>query len=245
MKRLLVIALLVLVAIPLIWGVALLPPHGSALTPIQTHVSAYYLENGVEQAGTENIVTAVILNYRGFDTSYEVVVIFTGFAAVMAVLAPAKRKRFDGRVNAGDGASAQVEMPPLSNIVRYVVRLLAPFVVLFALSVMINGHASPGGGFQSGAVLGGLFIALTVVLGSEKMAPLLPERVGVWLRIIAPLSFVLVGIVGVFLTGYYLGFPQSEALHEVSAAMILIIEIGIGVGGATIFATLFREMNAQ
>ncbi len=72
MKKALVVALLIIAAIPLLIGVAELPPHGDPDTPVHTHISAYYLENGVEEAGTENIVTAVILNYRGLDTSGEV-----------------------------------------------------------------------------------------------------------------------------------------------------------------------------
>ncbi len=43
MKRALTAALLVLVAVPLLYAVAQLPTHGSPTTPPYTHVSAYYL----------------------------------------------------------------------------------------------------------------------------------------------------------------------------------------------------------
>ena len=89
MKKALVAALLIIAAIPFIIAVAALPPHGDPQTPVQTGASAYYLEHGAEEAGAENIVTGVILNYRGLDTAGEVTVIFTGFAAAFAVLIPA------------------------------------------------------------------------------------------------------------------------------------------------------------
>jgi len=237
-KKALVIALLIIAAIPLLIGVAALPPHGDADTPVQTHVSARYLEKGVEEARTVNIVTAVILNYRGIDTNGEVTVIFTALAASFAVLLPAAMAR--------RAASAESdEAPPVSMVVLFVTRLLAPFIALFALYVMLHGHSSPGGGFQGGAILGGLFVALSIVLGAEKVEPLLKSPFAPWLRIAAPLAFVAMGVFGALLTGFYLGFPQQEALRWASEAMVLIIEIGIGVGGAMIFATLFAEMEAQ
>lgn len=247
MKKALVTALLILAAIPLLIGVAELPPHGDANTPAQTHISAYYLENGFEEAGTPNIVTAVILNYRGLDTSYEVVVIFTALAAVMAVLVPvgttAREERPHEAHPEADDPSASP--PPASVVVSFVVRLLAPFIAMFAVYVILNGHVSPGGGFQGGAILGGLFIGLSIVLGAPYVRPLLPEAIAPWLRIAAPLAFVSMAVLGAILTGFYLGYPQQPALHGVREAMVLVIEIGIGVGGATIFATLFREMEAQ
>lgn len=54
-------------------------------------VSQYYLENAVEQTHVENVVTAVLASYRGFDTFGEAVVVFGAGVAVLAVL---KEERF-------------------------------------------------------------------------------------------------------------------------------------------------------
>ncbi|MFU8889460.1 MAG: hydrogen gas-evolving membrane-bound hydrogenase subunit E, partial [Trueperaceae bacterium] len=77
--------LVLLVALPLVAGVATLPPHDAPDAPIHTQVGARYLERGVAETGMKNLVTAVLLNYRGFDTFIEVVVIFTALAAVLAL----------------------------------------------------------------------------------------------------------------------------------------------------------------
>lgn len=237
MKKALVAALLIIAAIPLLIAVAALPPHGDPGTPVHTRVSARYVEAGVEEAGAENLVTGVILNYRGLDTAGEVSVIFTALAAGLVVLIPAARSR--------STRHADPKTTPASPVVRFVVRLSAPFIALFAIYVILNGHASPGGGFQGGAILGGLFIALSVVMGAEKMGTLLPERLAVWLHVAAPVTFACVGFAGIALTGAFLGYPQEEALHAVREAMLLALEIGIGVGGAAIFATLYAQMEAQ
>lgn len=238
MKKALVAALLVLTAIPLLIGVASMPPHGDPDTPMHTHVSARYIERGEEEAGAANIVTAVILNYRGLDTAGEVTVIFAALAACLAVLIgfPAPPR--------SDGEGATAAPAPLSPVVSFVVRLLAPFIVLFSVYVILNGHVTPGGGFQGGAILGGLFIALTIVLGERRTRALLPRRGAPWMRGAALLAFVAVGILGAALTGYFLGYP-AKSQHLATELMMLVIEIGIGLGGAAIFATIFLQMEEE
>ena len=86
MRRTLTLALLVLASVPLLYAVAQLPPVGSVQNPTYTHVASHYLEKGSEETGCENIVTAIILNYRGYDTHGEVTVIFTAMMAVFGVL---------------------------------------------------------------------------------------------------------------------------------------------------------------
>lgn len=238
MKKALVAALLVVTAIPLLIGVAAMPPHGDPDTPLHTHVSARYLEQGKEEAGAANIVTAVILNYRALDTAGEVTVIFTALVACLAVLISFPALPKDG------GEGVPVTPAPLSPVVSFVVRLLAPFIALFSVYVIFHGHVTPGGGFQGGAILGGLFIALTMVLGEGRTRALLPRHGAPWMQGAAVLAFVAVGILGTALTGYFLGYP-AESQHLVTELMLLVIEVGIGLGGAAIFATLFLQMEEE
>jgi multicomponent Na+:H+ antiporter subunit B len=237
-KQALVAALLVITAIPLLIGVAAMPPHGDPNNPMHTHVSARYIEQGKEEAGAANIVTAVILNYRGLDTAGEVTVIFTALAAALAVLISLPSPPKD------DDQAGPTAPPSPSPVVSFVVRLLAPFIALFAVYVILNGHLTPGGGFQGGAILGGLFIALTIVLGESRTRALLPRRAAPWMWGAAVLAFVAVGILGAALTGYFLGYP-AESQHLLTELMMVTIEIGIGLGGAAIFATIFLQMEEE
>jgi multicomponent Na+:H+ antiporter subunit B len=238
MKRALTAALLVLLALPLLYAVAQLPPHGSASTPPYSHVSPRYLERGPEEAGAENVVTDVILNYRGFDTNGEVTVIFTALAAVLAVLLGARKDT--GRAFEQSGAVVTV-----SPVVSFVVRLLAPFVALFAIYVILNGHVSPGGGFQGGAIIGALVIVTTVILGRSQAEALVPMRARRLLQVAAPLTFVFIGVTGLLTFGDYLAFPRTADLAWLRTAWLIAIEIGIGVGGAAIIATIYWTMGDE
>jgi multicomponent Na+:H+ antiporter subunit B len=70
----------------LLLTVPALPAVGDPAAPAATHVSPYYLENAYEQTGMENVVTAILVGYRGFDTLGEVTVVFAAAVAVLVVL---------------------------------------------------------------------------------------------------------------------------------------------------------------
>ena len=54
-----------------------LPPFGDATAPAAQHVSPRYLEGAVAETATPNVVTAVLADYRSYDTLIETAVIFT------------------------------------------------------------------------------------------------------------------------------------------------------------------------
>ncbi len=45
-----------------------------------------------------------------------------------------------------------------SKLLRVTMGAIYPFIIVFGLYVIINGHTSPGGGFQGGAILSAVFI---------------------------------------------------------------------------------------
>jgi multicomponent Na+:H+ antiporter subunit B len=70
----------------LLFGVAYFPVYGDATTPAATYVSDYYTERTFVDSGVPNIVTAVLADYRGYDTMFETVVIFAAGLAVATLL---------------------------------------------------------------------------------------------------------------------------------------------------------------
>ena len=70
-----------------------LPDHADPQAPANVHVSPTYIEDTIKDTHTPNIVTAVLSDYRGYDTLGETVVIFTaGLACVLILM---KRKADD------------------------------------------------------------------------------------------------------------------------------------------------------
>ncbi len=85
MKTLALIATLITGAL-LLYGTRDFPAWGDPDSPASQHLSAVYIEKAVEQTHVPNLVTAVLGDYRGYDTMFEVVVIFCAGMAVVSVL---------------------------------------------------------------------------------------------------------------------------------------------------------------
>ncbi|HHJ98814.1 MAG TPA: sodium:proton antiporter, partial [Actinobacteria bacterium] len=111
--------------------------------------------------------------------------------------------------------------------------------------VILHGHVTPGGGFQGGTMIGALVIALTLVLEDTRSAALLPRRPARLLQVAAPLTFFGVGVIGLVLWGEYLYYPRDPSSLWITELLLLVIEAGIGLGGAIVIATIFRVMGAQ
>lgn len=64
-----------------------LPAFGDQKSPANQHpIVEYYINNSQSESGVGNIVTAVLANYRGYDTLGETAVIFTAGMAVLLLL---------------------------------------------------------------------------------------------------------------------------------------------------------------
>ncbi len=86
-RRVLTIILLGVVGLCLIATVAEMPPYGAHDNPhYEADIAERYIEEGPEDTGAMNIVTAVLVDYRALDTLGEATVIFVAIAAVLATL---------------------------------------------------------------------------------------------------------------------------------------------------------------
>ena len=238
MRRLLILGALALVGLVLLYGVGKMPPMNTRHAPDKTHVVPRYLEKGEEEAGAKNIITGVILNYRGYDTNGEVTVIFSALCAVIAILDREKK----GHSRSGVDASAT----PTSVIVKTVVRFSLPVVVLFAVYIILHGEPSPGGGFQGGAVIGASIILFTLVFGLPVSTKRMPFGARIPLESVNVLGFLAMGFLGIafgveFLT-YLLPGIHGALADTIRSLMLTLIEIGIGVGGGVIFVSIVFTM---
>ena len=70
----------------LLYGGFSLPPRGAIDSPSAQHVSPRYIAQGLKETETPNMVTAIIADYRSFDTLGETLVIFTAGLACFLVM---------------------------------------------------------------------------------------------------------------------------------------------------------------
>jgi len=180
----------------------------------------------VPESGVANPVTAVLLNYRGYDTLLEMAVLLL---AVIGIWSMARRARVSVKL---------AHTPILKAFVRFVM----PIMVIVAAYLLWLGADAPGGAFQGGAVLGGLGIigvAAAVWQPARGLRHLVRPLLAVGL-----LAFVLVATLMLSLEGGLLQYPQAQAKD-----WILLIEsaatVSIGFTLAALFIGGMPDLNAE
>ena len=87
MRIVLPILVLAGIAALLILAVAEMPEFGDPEAPAHQAISNKYLEDSPADTGAVNVISAIILDYRAFDTLGEATVLFVAVVAVAAALA--------------------------------------------------------------------------------------------------------------------------------------------------------------
>ncbi len=88
-----VIILVGIISYMLLMAVAEMPPYGSPDNPTLNEVWERYVWQGPEESGGLNMVTNIILDYRGYDTLLETTVLFTAVMAIMLTLGAGKSRK--------------------------------------------------------------------------------------------------------------------------------------------------------
>jgi len=78
--------IVIITGMVLIYGTMDMPDWGDPESPASRHVSPHYISDAVEKTATPNIVTAVLADYRGYDTLGETTVIFSAGMACILLL---------------------------------------------------------------------------------------------------------------------------------------------------------------
>ncbi|MBB5466973.1 multicomponent Na+:H+ antiporter subunit B [Paraburkholderia sp. CI2] len=183
----------------------------------------YYVVRGPLELGAPNIVTGILITFRGFDTLGEVAVLFMVAASVGVLLKEES--------NAPSAAAADESAParrPAGEIVHTGKQVLLPMILTFGGYVIVNGHLSAGGGFQGGAIVAS---AVMLMLLARPRSTLNVALLSV-VESLAGVIYVCIGILGLVLAGGFLDprfLPRGEFGAFFSAGAIPLISTLLGV----------------
>jgi multicomponent Na+:H+ antiporter subunit B len=193
----------------------------------------FFLIHGFSDTGSRNLVTAIYLDYRLFDSLFEASILLIAVSGVMWVSEHKIKEK---------NANFMLDKQKTPELFITFSRLLYPVMLLFGMYVVINGHISPGGGFQGGAIIATAILILyyidirkiievNKILTIEKFLFLL----------LFGISFISFLTRGVFFTNF---FPLSSSI-EIKAIYLYILNIIIGakvsLGLIAIFTAFLKE----
>ncbi len=196
-------------------------------------VARYYVSHEIQELGATNLVTAIVVTYRGLDTLGEVTVLFLAATGVSVLLR---------RTNTGSD-SPNPPKRESSEILQTATQLLTPFIVMFGAYIFINGHLTPGGGFQGGAVIASAVLLLFLTNPYQSVN----HRILKIIESLSGASYVLVGILGLFLAGGFLDnriLPLGEPGRILSAGAIPIIYTFIGLKVGTELSNILDNLRS-
>ena len=205
--------------------------------------STFFLERALTEGGGTNVVNVMLVDFRGFDTFGEIVVLGIVAITVYALLRrfrparetmdlPPQQRALPADLqtdllnprNAQDTAVGYLMVPAV------LVRLLLPFAAVVSAYIFIRGHNEPGGGFVAGLVLSVALILQYIISGAEWVEAHLP---------LVPRRWIATGLLCALATGagaVALGYPflttHTAHLHlpwlgDVHVASALFFDIGV------------------
>jgi multicomponent Na+:H+ antiporter subunit B len=252
----------------LIYATVDFPDWGDPSSPASTHLSPHFIEKTMEETSVPNIVTAILADYRGYDTMYETAVIFSAGVICFLLLRIVGHKEPEDhlyrhvltgvtiRIKKGgqlpssdDFERIDPSWTPHDLIIKTVCRLLIPFIQLFGLYVIAHGHHSPGGGFQGGVILGASIILLAISHDLRTAEQRIREKVDALLCAAGVFIYAGTGALCLLLGMNFLDYSALASLLHVDPVTarshgILIVEIGVGIAVMATMIWIYNNVSS-
>jgi len=193
----------------------------------------YFFANGLAETGSRNLVTGIYLDYRLFDSLFEAGILIVAVSGIMWI----SQHEIDEK-----NAAFMLDKQKTPTLFVTFSRLVYPLMLAFGIYVIINGHVSPGGGFQGGAIVATAILILYYI-DIQKTT-----NVGTILTIekVLFLTIVAIGSIAYFTRGeFFTNFFPVEASIELKSIYLILLNVLIGLkvalGLVAIFTAFLRE----
>ena len=232
--------------------------------PFPESTSTFFLERALTDGGGSNVVNVMLVDFRGFDTFGEIVVL-----GIVALTVYALLRRFRPAIETMDLPEQQRALPAdlatdllnprlaTDTAVGYLMvpavlaRLLLPLAVMVAVFFFLRGHNEPGGGFVGGLVLSVALLLQYIISGTQWVEAHLYLRLRRWIAV--GLLLVLVTGLAPLLFGYpfltshtaHWTLPLIGELHVASATFFDLGVFSLVIGSTMMILTSIAHQSVR
>ncbi|PZX45953.1 multisubunit Na+/H+ antiporter MnhB subunit [Roseinatronobacter thiooxidans] len=174
------------------------------------------LSQALPQSGVGNPVTAVLLNFRAWDTLLESVILL---AALLGLWMLARDHAWDKPLGLPYHARP-------GGVLASFGRVLPPIGLIFGVYLVWAGADTTGGAFQGGTVLAA--VCLVTIMAGVLHAPRVEQAAWRAALVLGPGVFVLSGIAGAVFAQGFLALPPAlakPAIVTIEAALTVSIAV--------------------
>ena len=132
---------------------------------------------------------------------------------------------------------------PLDPLLPLIIRVILPWIILFAFYIQMHGEESPGGGFQSGVILASGLALIAINYGQKKISSILSLKSLERMAALGCLIYFSVGIIPILKGGSYLqhSLLLCNSISSITCGPsgqklgIFLAELGVGL---TVFSAI-------
>jgi multicomponent K+:H+ antiporter subunit A len=209
--------------------------------PLPDTISRYFIENAYAEGGGRNVVNVLLVDFRGFDTFGEIVVLAVVAITVFSLLrrfrpapesveAPEQQRVQDAYDRANPARTEGDTLADYLTIPAVIMQWLFPVIIMVAIYLFLRGHDLPGGGFAAGVTMS-IALILQYMAGGTRW-------IEARLRIL-PVSWIGLGLLCAAFTGmgaWVFGRPfltshfrylDLPGIGQVPAATALLFDLGV------------------
>ncbi|NBD29089.1 MAG: monovalent cation/H+ antiporter subunit A [Alphaproteobacteria bacterium] len=192
-------------------------------------ISDYHLANSYEGGGGTNVVNVILVDFRGYDTYGEIIVLGIAGLIIFAVMealldGPAGRRLRQMELS----QDRSRDRHPLMMVVA--TRVMMPIALMVGIYIFLRGHNQPGGGFVAGLVVSIALLMQYMASGfawTQNRQRIEYHTLIGWGVIIAGLTGAGAWLAGKpFLTSAF-GYVHWPPIEEFELATAMLFDLGV------------------
>lgn len=188
---------------------------------------------------TQNIVTALNFDYRGFDTLGEEFILLCAVTGVTVLLRGGRGEQTSARPGRVEGRPI---LPP-GEAVTLLARLFGVITLVLGLSVSLHATSTPGGGFQGGVIIAAGFLLVYLGEGYRGWRAMIHSEMLDAIEASGALLYIGCGFAGMYFGLPFLTnvVPLGTAGSVWAGGLMLVINAGVTCAVMGGFGVLFVE----
>ncbi|MEK3794441.1 Na+/H+ antiporter subunit A [Paenibacillus sp. FSL R7-0204] len=208
-------------------------------------ISEFFLKESYNRAGGKNVVNVILVDFRGFDTLFEIMVLGIASLAIYGLI----HLRMETELPPLEPAKTEL-LPLRSNdvILQTISKGIVLVILIFSLYLFFAGHNHPGGGFIGALMASAALMLIAIAFGMDQVRKVLP--VNYRLLTASGLMLAILTASGSFLfdapfLSHTFGHFHLPVLGDTELATAVLFDLGVFLAVVGVTMTIILSIGGE